>query len=161
MRFPLWIRMGGFVLLASAFFVSAGCTDPYKARGVVKGQVTIGGKPLNAGTVSFVTKDNRSGSATIDAKGNYVMGDAPIGDVQATVTVPKMGGMAAMGHGAQPKQPAGMPEMKPPDGSGGPPAPAIDPTKMVQIPDKYGSVDSSGLTYKVGKGEQTINIELK
>jgi len=110
----------------------------------------------------FITDDNRSGSTVIDQKGNYVMTDAPVGDVKITVTVPKLGGMAAMrgGKPGPPKSPVG--EMKDPNNSeqGSTPQPAMDPSKIVPIPDKYSDVKTSGLTYKVEKGEQTHDIPL-
>jgi hypothetical protein len=163
MRLRIWTKTGGLLLLLVGLLsASAGCTPGYKSRGTVKGQVTIGGKPLYAGTVTFTTADNRGGSATIDQSGNYVMGDAPVGDVKVTVTVPKVGGMVGMmgGKAGPPKSPAG--EMKDPNnpGQSGTPQPAIDPKKIVPIPDKYASADTSGLTYKVEKGEQTFDIKL-
>jgi hypothetical protein len=162
MRLRIWTKTGGLLLLVGLLSASAGCSPGYKSRGTVKGQVTISGKPLYVGTVTFVTDDNRSGSATIDQNGNYVMGDAPVGDVKVTVTVPKVGGMAGMmgGKPARPKSPVG--EMKDPNNpsQGGPAAAPVDPSKIVPIPDKYSTVETSGLTYKVEKGEQTFDIKL-
>ena len=160
MRLCAWTRATGMLVLLALIGGLAGCNPGYKARAVVKGQVTFDGKPLYSGTVMFVTKDNRSGTAPIDQNGNYTMNDAPIGDVAVTVTVLKMPGMAGKmatpGGGAAP--------MKAPDGSDpvgmAPKAPTMDPSKIVQIPEKYAKADTSGLTYKVEKGEQTFNITL-
>jgi hypothetical protein len=157
MSLRLWGRLGGLLLLIG--FVSAlGCGT--KAKGVVKGQVTFNGKPLTAGNVIFTTKDNRSATATIDPSGNYTANDAPVGDCTVIVTVPKPM-MTMPGMGA-PKPPKGIPEMKPPgggEGGTGPP-PMVDPSKLVQIPEKYTKAETSGLSLKVVKGEQTFNITL-
>ena len=57
---------------------------------------------------------------------------------------------------------------KPPEGGTGggdgmqmtAPPPALDPSKAVKIPERYSNVESSGLTYKVTRGEQTHDIPL-
>jgi hypothetical protein len=139
-----------------------GCGDSYRSRAVVKGQVTIGGKNLTAGTVEFHSKAeaNKVGVANIDANGNYTMSDAPIGEVMVAVRVPKMTGMAAMaqkgGAGAPPPGVA----LKDPSGQMNMEMNMADPSKIVQIPDKYGDFATSGLTHKVEKGETTHNIPL-
>jgi len=158
MFFRVWTNAFSMLLLATLCFASAGCGGASKGKAVVKGQVTIGGKPLYTGSVVFHTSDGRTGGAAIDQHGNYNMGDAPIGDVKVTVTASKTLGKP----GARPstKNPTG--EMKDPnkpsEGSNEPP---VDPSKIVPIPDKYGDPEKSGLTYKVEKGEQTHNIDLK
>jgi hypothetical protein len=136
-----------------------GCSSPSSNRAVVKGEVSLGGKKLNMGSVLFSTKDNRTATATIDPNGNYEMKDAPIGQVDVAVIVPKGGKMMSpmAGKGVAPK---GIGEMKSPEGQGT--GLAFDPSKMtiVEIPDKYSNLATSGLTFKVEKGEQTINIPL-
>ena len=138
-----------------------GCGNSQGARATVKGKVTIGDKALTAGTVTFTNKENRVGAATINADGDYTMGDAPVGDCTVAVSVPNVAGMAAMlakkGAG---KAPAGLENMKAPDGTGGTPGPALDPSKIVPIPPKYSVPETSGLTYKVVSGSQTHDIKL-
>jgi hypothetical protein len=153
---------GGLVLLG-LLALAVGCGPSYKARAVVKGKVTFAGTPLTVGTVSFYGKDNLSGSATIDKNGNYAMNDAPLGDVKVTVFVPKLppGGMRSMKgspalHGGKD---VGSVD---PEGSGKKISMLGDmPDKVVPIPDRFGNVESSGLTYTVKKGEQTFDIPLK
>jgi hypothetical protein len=138
----------------------AGCSN-YKARGKVKGRVKFFDKYLTCGTVAFTAKDGRVGSGNIDFDGNYEVSDAPIGDVTVTVKVPTMGRGPEAGMGpAQP--PPGVPPMRAPGGGEGEKTfmPAIDPSKIVEIPGRYGRVEDSGLTYTVVKGEQTHNITL-
>jgi len=149
-----WLRPGSFVLLVLCLTL-AGCAS--NARAKVKGKVKFFDKTLTAGTVSFTAKDGRQGTGNIDFEGNYEVGDAPVGDVTITVITPVAPKLppGAMGP---PKPPPGVPDMK---GHGGStPAPAIDPSKIVEIPGKYGKVETSGLTYTVVKGDQEKNIVL-
>ena len=156
-----WLRLLGVLTMAGCIGVVAGCAGT-TARAVVKGKVTIGEKNLTAGTVVFATKDNKaSGTGNIDENGNYTVTDAPVGEVTVAVMVPKMGAM--MGG----KMPGGMMKgppdggMKGPDGGPGMAGPAaIDPAKIVQIPAKYADAGTSGLTYKVERGDNTHNITL-
>jgi hypothetical protein len=141
-----------------------GCGPNYAARAVVKGQVTLDGKPLTYGIVTFRASDGRTGSATIDPKGIYTMNDAPIGDVAVLVSVPKqtaamkgMPGMPPAGTKAAP--PKGIP-MESPEGVKMAVAKGVDPSQIVYIPEKYVSAESSGLTYTVTSGEQTHNLPL-
>jgi hypothetical protein len=136
----------------------AGCAR--KGRAVVKGTVTFANKPLKFGTVSFFTVDNRVGTTRI-ANGSYTMTDAPIGDVKIVVTLPPPPGM--MMGGSLPKPPPGMGQMKPPPGmepKSGSETPMMDPRDLPRIPAKYTKAETTDLTWKVGKGEQTHNIEL-
>jgi len=152
-----WLRFGG-VGLVLLCLVLAGC-DSKNARAKVKGKVKFFDKHLTCGTVSFITKDGRTGSGNIDFDGNYEVGDAPIGECIITVTVPQppKGGPGTAGP---PKPPPGVPEARPPGSSGTGPAPIVDPSKIVAIPEKYGSKDTSNLTFTVEKGDNTHNITL-
>jgi hypothetical protein len=145
------------VLLAVA---ASGCGPNEKARAKVKGRVKFFDKYLTAGTVGFIAKDGRTGAANIDSDGNYEMTDAPIGDVTITVKVPSIGRGTEK---ARPTPPKGVPEAKMPGGSADEKSfvpSSIDPSKIVQIPGRYGSAETSGLTYTVTKGEQTKDIIL-
>jgi len=156
-RFSPWLRAGSLVLLVFCVGLS-GCGS---GRAKVKGRVKFFDKYLNAGTVAFTTKDGRIGSGNIDSEGNYEVSDAPVGECTITVKVPQMGSGPMAGK-TQPQPPKDIPAMKGPGGEAGEKAftPAIDPSKIVQIPGKYGATDTSGLTYTVTKGEQTHNIPL-
>jgi hypothetical protein len=151
-----WFRRGGLVLLFLCIAI-AGC-GPTKAKGKVTGRVKFFDKYLTCGTVGFTTEDGRIGSATIDFDGNYEMANAPVGEVTVTVSVPRLP-KGPMGKGPA-KPPPGVPEMRPPGSGGATPAPSFDPTKIVEIPEKYEKVETSGLKYTVEKGEHTHNITL-
>lgn len=149
-----WLRRGGVVLLFLCIAV-VGC-GPTKAKGKVKGKVKFFDKNLTAGTVTFTAKDGRVGSGNIDFEGNYEVADAPVGEVTITVSVPAPPMGPAKGMTPQPPKDVGMKTAI----GGGTPGPAIDPSKIVQVPTKYANVDTSGLKYTVEKGEQTHNITL-
>jgi hypothetical protein len=152
------------LLVVGLCLIGFGC-GPTSGRAKVKGKVKFFDKYLTAGTVTFTAKDGRTGSGNIDFDGNYEVGDAPVGDCVITVKVPTLPQFAAAGKDKMPssaKRPSGLPEMKAPgaaDDTNFTPN-TIDPSRIVQIPGKYGSVDTSGLTYTVGRGEQTKDITL-
>jgi hypothetical protein len=153
----------GVCLAFSLLTLVIGCGPDYKARAVVKGKVTMAKKPLTSGTVMFYGPNNITSSAIIDENGDYAMNDAPIGDVTITVVVNAPPGMGAgpKGVAAEWKKVAGVGESKDPTGEN--PGIAIMsklPTNVVRIDAKYGKPESSGLKYKVEKGEHTHNIEL-
>jgi hypothetical protein len=155
-----WLKLGCLGFLTALFIAVSGCGGGKAERAKVKGHVKFFDKDLTAGTVAFTSKDgSHVGSTTIDMNGNYEISDAPVGDVIITVKAPTMmkGGMLK----DKAKPPAGVPEMKGPGGDDTSFVPSsIDPSKIVQIPGKYGSVETSGLTYTVVKGEQTKDIVL-
>lgn len=156
-------HLAGVALLAVGLFTFLGCGGPdYRARAVVKGRVTTGKKPLPAGTIMFVNKDGVSSSATVDPDGNYEMKDAPIGECDVTVTVPELPMDPSVrarlsGKGGGPK----MPEVKNPENSSPdlPSAPKV-PKQVIPIDTKYSKRETSGLHFKVEKGENTYNIDL-
>lgn len=157
---PLQFSIG---LFACALLVNvAGCGPDYKARGVVKGQVTTAKKPLTSGTVMFYAKSGITASARIDPEGNYVLSDAPVGECVVTVTVtplPRDPSVRSRLKGGGPK----IPEMKNPEEANSPTLPSSPsvPKEVVPIDAKYSNPDTSGLTFTVEKREQTFNIELQ
>jgi len=145
------IRACGGLLLLGLMALSVGCTSS-KGRAIVKGQVTFDGTPLPSGSVTFSGANNATGTATIE-DGKYVMNDAPLGEVKITVTAPPplpMGprpGTVDKGS-VDPEHP----ERR---------IPIMSPlTKRLPIPEKYASPATSGLTFKVERGEQTHDINL-
>jgi len=147
-------------LLLCAFVVVTGCGAPQRAT--VKGKVTLGDKPLPVGNVMFTTKENLTGSAVIDKDGNYVISDAPLGDVKVSVSVPQLppGGLEMM---RRMKNNPGVKETQSVDPND--PSKRIGimgdiPENIVPIPDKYKDPATSGLTYTVKGGEQTYDIKL-
>ncbi len=141
------------MLCFAAVLSQAGCGPDYKARAVVRGKVSFGSGAVNAGTVSFVSSDNRTGSAEI-VKGKYEMNDAPIGDVKIIITIPPnyIGGIKL---NKRPENIQGMPS-----DMGGDESNKGAPGKATPVPDKYTKVETTPLTYTVIKGEQEYDIKM-
>jgi hypothetical protein len=154
-------RVCSGLLFLGLFALAAGCTPSYKARATVKGKVTFAGKALTTGSVMFYGKNNITGSASIDKDGNYVMNDAPLGDVTITVSAPVPPPEAIMRRGG-PRGKAGKESksVNPENPSQSIPLMPAMPSRFVPIPEKYAKPETSGLTYKVEKGEQTHDITL-
>jgi hypothetical protein len=138
-----------------------GCGPDFKSRGVVKGKVTKGKKPLTTGTVMFYRKDGVTASASIDPDGNYEMKDAPVGECKVTVVVnalPMDPTVRARLKGGGMKMPEGPhdPSKAGPDLPSGPKV----PKEVVPIDPKYSNIETSGLSFTVQKGEQTYDIDL-
>jgi hypothetical protein len=152
------------VLLLS---LAAGCA----ARNTkVSGQVRYKGQPLPGGTVTFQPADTKFNTVTVllDEQGNYEA-TLPVGEVRVAVD----------NRDLEPR-PAPPPQVKLPPtvqeaikkakSKETPPASAEDknPTasvqhrgKYVQIPERYYTVEKSGLTFTVGLGNPKLDIELK
>jgi hypothetical protein len=149
----------GLVALLGIFLAIPGCS-PGKNKGTVKGTVEFFGKKLTAGTVTFQTKDGRTGAGNIDVNGNYSVADAPVGQCTITVKVPNVGALPGMAQGG-PKPPGNMPPMRPPGGDAPDSnASLIDPSKIVQIPGKYAKPETSNLNFTVERGENKYDITL-
>jgi hypothetical protein len=116
----------------------------------VSGRVLLDGKPLPGGRVMFVTVEGAFASVgRIDEQGNYMI-QAPVGETMISVDN-RMLRQERLGNLEGPRKGAGRPEQ-----------PAPDPVTgtYVEIPNKYYSPDTSGLTYTVKEGPQTQDIEL-
>lgn len=129
------------VLIVTA--AQVGCDkkgDGSDAAGV-SGKVMYANKPVT-GSVVFVGSDGKeSVPALIGADGSYKATDLQPGEYKIKVV-----GMA--GAAAPPKSKQAAPEMGAGAGGGNPP------------PAKYGSVDTSGLTFSYKGGKQTNDITL-
>ena len=150
------------ILLAFLTFTFAGCGSDAHPRAKVKGKVKFFDKYLTAGNVAFISKDGKAtGSANIDADGNYEMTDAPLGEVTIIVRVPTVKSKDIEKKMVPPK---GMPPMMGGGGAGSDSTTFVpsnfDASKIVQIPGKYGSADTSGLTFIVEKGMNQKDITL-
>jgi hypothetical protein len=129
-------HLGLCVALLTAGLAAAQDKKPDPAKGnEVSGKISYNGKPLPSGTVTFVSKDGKTTVAgTIAADGTYKV-LLPAAEYGIAITTDP-------------------PPVKKDD---------KDPPKKVpvlKIPAKYGDVKTSGLLYKVAKGNQSFNIEL-
>lgn len=130
-------RIAGMGLLA---LVVVGCSG----RGDVSGKVSYNGKPVVFGTVLILAKD-RSHQGEIKTDGSYSVSGVAVGTVRVAVNSPN------------PKKielyPNKNPEFKQ--------DPYPDVPGWFAIPKQYEAVETSGLTYTVNGGSNTIDIELK
>lgn len=154
------IRLGGIFLCLGLLVLSVGCGPPERA--VVKGKVTLDDKPVPVGNVMFFGKDNATATGILDKDGNYVINDAPLGDVKITITVPKPppGGLEMMQRMKNNPGAKDTESVDPNDPSRRISIMGDIPENVVAIPDKYADAATSGLTYTVQSGEQTRDIEL-
>jgi hypothetical protein len=133
----------------------AGCGP---RTGIVKGKVTVDGRPLNGGTVFFLEADvpegqKNSSPGTIHEDGTYQADAVPVGPVKVNL----MPDLMIMGK----ERIRGGPTALPPGnlrGAAPPPAPANAPP--VSIPPKYRKFDTSGLTLTVHGGTNQFDIEM-
>jgi hypothetical protein len=119
-------------------FVVGGCSR----SATITGTVTYRGQPLKRGEINFIGADGKSRSGLIRSDGTYKVVDAPRGPVKVTVVsltgADEEGKLSALGLGA----------------NSGP----VD--VHYAIPVKYTNPDESGLTYRLSRGGQKINIDL-
>jgi hypothetical protein len=151
----MWLRpfrtIGLFVLCCSVLAGVVGCG---KGRASVKGKVTFNNQPLTAGNIAYIASDNRIGTGIIKSDGTYEIKDAPIGETTITVTTPK----TPMGPVRLQKPPPGvqgMPkEMMPPGYEPG------KPVRIMPVPEKYSTVETSSLKFTIKPGSQDHDVQL-
>jgi len=135
--------------------LATGCPKPKSIEmAQVSGKVLFRGQPLPGGRVTFVSQAGQAftSGGNIDENGNYKV-EAPVGDVKVSVDN-RMLEASAGRRGQGP--PAAKPGLKRP----GSEEPKTIQGQYIEIPKKYYSADESGLTYKITKGSQTIEIRL-
>jgi hypothetical protein len=150
------VMVGGFLVFGLLALI--GCGPDYKARAVVKGKVKMGNTLLTSGTVMFHNKNGITASSPIDPHGNYMISDAPIGDCAITVTVAALPPDPSVRARLQGKGPTPGKGSDNPDGGPGIALMPEMPKNIVRIPDKFANPETSGLNYKVEKGEHVHDI---
>lgn len=137
--------IGLFVVLP----VLIGCGGSKIKTGKVTGMVTLDGKPLEDGRLTFVATEGRDGFADIQ-NGQIVnattlkSGDGiSLGIVKIAVFSQKSDGMITVKGDEDPTQTFTMEK------------------KISRIPLKYTNPDTSGITHNIESGENNITIELK
>jgi hypothetical protein len=138
-------------------------------RGRVSGRVLYAGAPLPGGRVTFRPADPRqnSVSAELDEQGNYEA-VLPAGEVKVCIDNHQLEPHPSRAAGLPPGLPL-TPEVQRTIGSvkpdqsqpkNGENVPRKPPGTYVKIPDKYRTVETSGLQFVVEGGNQTHEIEL-
>jgi hypothetical protein len=138
---PFSARSLSLVLgIALSALTAVGC----QGRGSVSGKVTHKNKPVVFGTVLIQGKDGlRQGNIAPD--GSFTVRDVAAGDIRVAVNSPN------------PKSIQLYPNKNPNNKQ----EPYPDVPGWFAIPKQYESVESSGLTYKIRGGSNTIDIDLK
>jgi hypothetical protein len=159
---PGWIRYGRRLGLLLLLPLLTGCGA---GKVKIKGQVTYDGKPLPGGFVKFFPENSNlpAVQADLDEQGNYEA-ELPIGEV--TIAVDNLNLMPPPPD----EGPKGLPlsnedikrlgmdkSRKAPEK----PAPNQGGKHYVPIPPHYAKPETSGLTYKVESGSETLNIPLQ
>ena len=129
-RHALWISVLSTLL---AF----GCGT--RPMGDVSGRVTFRGEPLALGTITFINSDGSAAQGNVE-DGSYRVAKVPVGLAKITV----------FAH----------PSPVPPQMLDRVQTPPAFRRKFVPIPERYQSVDHSGLTYTVVRGKQTHDVPL-
>jgi hypothetical protein len=166
-------QLGWFALLLTVF-VLVGCGA---SKIKVSGQVLYKGKPLPGGRLTFQPANTKLNSipAEIDEQGNYEV-TLPVGEVKVAVdnrelqpiaSAPvNVGGMSGLPAEVMQKIAAEEKKNKaapPPSGSSS--SNELSEGKLrgkyVPIPEKYATVEDSGLSFTVESGKSKQDIELK
>jgi hypothetical protein len=159
------------VPLACIGLAASGCTGG-AGSSECEGTVTFKGKPLPAGSVVFEPEQGGTGGAAsgISSDGKYHCVGLKPGKMKVYITPPPKGS-APMGPGGPGKAD---PRSRDKEKMNAPAAPddsvkndprykALTPTEgpdAPEIPAKFKSADSSGLTVEIKSGKNTFNIDL-
>jgi hypothetical protein len=125
-------------------WVALGCSPP---TGEVTGQVLYKKKPVPSGSVVFVGSDGKRHTCVIRADQTYQVKDLPPGPARIAVVTHALVPPAFETSSGKRIPPTT------PDAGNGPP-----PSVRIAIPSKYGSVETSGLSYPVRAGRHSHDI---
>jgi hypothetical protein len=115
--------------------------------GMITGRVTFRAEPLPGGTVAFHPARGKPVVGKLKPDGTYAVKAVPVGRVRVTVETESVR--------PRPRVPSSVPP-----GSADPPRKKGDAPKYVRIPEKYARPQTSGLTYDVRAGNQTLDLAL-
>lgn len=137
-----WQRRLAAATLVLPLVVLAGCADEGVGNASVTGVVTLDGKPLEQGIVTFAAADDEAGvpaSGQIQADGSY------------HVQIGRSGTVASGEYAVAVSARARSVE----NPNGGPPTPG-----PLITPERYAAAKDSGLRYRVRSGDNVIDIAL-
>jgi hypothetical protein len=122
--------------LALATVFLAGCAP---ATGTVRGKIAVNGTPLPAGLITFQSEVGNHDAFSAPVKdGRYETGPIPAGPCKVTVIHSSVARPAAGGSDLGRARTAG----------------------AVEVPEKYGRADTSGLTFTVKPGANSFDRDL-
>ncbi len=140
---PLMFQALGLAILTLSL---AGCGG--NPTTTVTGKVTLDGKMLAAGTVTFVNEQQKSVQSSIISKDGSYSVNIAAGACKITVAVPPTGDM-----------PEGM--KMDPSKMGAAGKVATQGVEVLDVPAKYKNVKTTPLTLTVEAGQKTHDIEMK
>lgn len=133
-------RAAPVAAVALAALLSASCKP---ATGTVKGTITVNGKPLPSGLITFESEvGNKDAYSAAIQDGAYETDQIPTGPCKISII-----------HSAVPR----------PEAVGGNdlvPGRKPGAKAAIEVPDKYGRSDTSGLTITVKEGVNTFDKDL-
>lgn len=138
----------GFLRLLPILLLLTGCGRSSIEQVKVSGKVLYRGQPLPGGVVKFVSAKGFSSTATIDAEGNYQM-LTPVGEMKIGVDNRMLRRTSRSSSHQMLKRPSEGTSLQPITGV------------YVPIPEKYASVESSGLNCTAAASLGTFNIVLE
>jgi len=151
-------RYFGWILCLCALLLTAGCGG----KGAVSGKVLYQGKPVPAGTVSFVLEGGGVVSSIIGEDGSYTIQNVPPGTVKITVETISARPPSVQERRGQKKGPESKaPEFMMKYSKEKDPKVAEREKRYVPIPEHYSDPARSNLTYVVKSGKQEHDIDLK
>lgn len=159
---PTWRRRLALIL---PLFVVLGCGP---GKGTVSGRVLYKGKPVPGGRVTFQPANSKFNSvhADLDEQGHYEA-TLPAGEVQATVdnrelepSIDRAGGGPDLPPQVRKALAKTRSEAAPAESRAAARKPREGNNRYVPIPEKYYTLEKSGLHFRVESGSQTHDIEL-
>ncbi len=145
-------RCCGLILCVCVILLTAGCGS----KGAVSGKVLYQGKPVSAGTVSFVLEGGGVLSSPIREDGTYTIQNVPPGEVKITVETTSARPPSVQERPGQKAPEFMMKYVKEKDSKL-----AERAKRYVPIPEQYSDPAKSNLTYVVKSGKQEHDIDMK
>jgi hypothetical protein len=118
---------------------------------VVKGHVSLGGRPVIWGSVVLVGADGQSVAGRIQPDGTFTVPNAPVGEVTVTITSPDP---LVQHYATQLKSSR---DRIPVNEWGAPP---VDRRQWFVIPKRYENAYESNLKFTVKRGSNEYNLDL-
>lgn len=126
------------LILLSALLLLSGCSDEQLAE--VSGTVTVGGVPVEEGSMTFTPADGQGRTAGCPIKGGKYSAQVPLGKMQVSITVPIVVGKKKLYN--TPESPEGN-------------------LYAESLPDKYNSKTELELEVKSGRNTKDWNLDAK
>ena len=139
------LRVVAGCIAAGALTIMIGCGS--SGTCVVSGKLTIKGKPVCTGSINLLAANGDIVTGGIDADGNYMVINAPVGVVKVAVVSEKPIGPGPISAKREPGSP--------------PPTAAPVTLNWVPVDAKYADPATSGKEITLKSGSNVINIDLE